>query len=288
MGQKRRGTVVVVVERRYRAQAQPAGLIRALRRRGVQVRIVDADARAVRVGDDAGWLDGADLVVIRGRSTAALALATWAEVAGVPTVNSRAATEAVRNKAELAVALAYEGIPCPPTLVGSPEELAQVLEPDEYPILLKPVFGDNSEGLRLVRDRREMGRIVWPEAVALAQTFLPSDGCDLKLYGVGSTVFGVRKPSPFSPNGQVARGGGADPLPITLALRELALRCGRLFGLELFGVDCIAGSDGPVVIEVNEFPNYSGVTGVDDVLAGHVLSLAAHATLGRLAVEPVA
>lgn len=286
MGLKRRGTVVVVVERRYLSHAQPAGLIRALRRRGIEVRIVEADAGAVRVGEHGAWLDGADLVVVRGRSTAVLAFATWAEAAGVPTVNTRAATEAVRNKADLAIALAHDRIPSPPTLVGRPRELADVLADDEYPVVLKPVFGDNGEGLRLVHDAREMGRIAWPEPVALAQRYLPSDGMDLKLYVIGSRVFGIRKPSPFRPPGRVAEGGSADPRPITLAMRELALRCGRLFGLALFGVDCIEGEEGAVVIEINEFPNYTGVAEADDLLAEYVTKLVAQAALERVAVEP--
>ena len=61
-------------------------------------------------------------------------------------------------------------------------------------------------------------------------------------------------------------------MPVTLALRELALRCGRVFGLELFGVDCIEGLGGPWVIEVNEFPNYTGVARADEQLAEHVLA----------------
>jgi glutathione synthase/RimK-type ligase-like ATP-grasp enzyme len=45
----------------------------------------------------------------------------------------------------------------------------------------------------------------------------------------------------------------------------------ELFGLELYGVDCIETPNGPVVIEVNDFPNYSGVPGSDQLLADHVI-----------------
>lgn len=265
--------VAVVAERRYLDQAQPAGLVRALLDRGVAVQLVDADSRATRVGDNA-WLEGVDVVVVRGRSTATLVMAASAECAGVPTVNRRAATEGVRNKAEMAVVLANAGIQMPSTVVGSPRELAAGLADDQYPVVLKPVFGDNGRGLRLVGNRREMRTIRWPEPVALAQRYLPSDGRELKLYAIADRVFAVRKPALLRAVGE-RRGiveQRREPVPVTLALRELALRCGRAFGLEFFGVDCIDSPDGPSVIEVNEFPTYRGVARAHELLADHVLT----------------
>jgi ribosomal protein S6--L-glutamate ligase len=57
---------------------------------------------------------------------------------------------------------------------------------------------------------------------------------------------------------------------------ELAHSCGRLFGLELFGLDCIETHDGLRVIEVNEFPNYTLVPGANQKLAGYVVRRARH------------
>jgi ribosomal protein S6--L-glutamate ligase len=280
-------TIVVVSERRYLAQAQPAGLVAALERRGgIAARLVDADGCALRMDDAPDWLAGADLVVVRGRSTATLTLAAHAEASGVPTVNACAATERVRDKAAMAIALTRAGVPCPSTLIGSPAALEAELGPDDFPLILKPVFGDNSEGLVLVDCHEHLRAVAWHDGVAIAQHFLPSDGLDLKLYVIGDRVFAVRKPSPFLTT-RTQDEARSVPAPVTPALRELALRCGRLFGLELFGVDCIEGPDGPLVIEVNEFPNYTGVPGADDLLADHVLSLAAHATVAAAGARAV-
>jgi len=79
-------------------------------------------------------------------------------------------------------------------------------------------------------------------------------------------VRAVKKPSPIS----TAISAPPRPVPVTAALRDLALRCGTVFGLDLYGVDCIETPEGPVVIEVNDFPNYSGLEGVDDPLARFV------------------
>ncbi len=263
----------MAVERRYLRQAQPAGLVAALRRRGAGVRVIDPDSGVLRLSGHSAWLEEVDLVVLRGRSTATLALAAYAEAAGVQTINTHAATEAVRNKAALAAVLAEFGITCPSTLLGSPRALAAELDAAEYPVVLKPVFGDNGRGLRRVTGPAELRATDWPEDVALAQHYLPSDGRDLKLYVIADSVFAVHKPSPFQPDGERV-GGGAEPVRVTAALRELALRCGRAFGLELYGVDCVETAAGPLVIEVNEFPNYTGVPRAGELLADHVLARA--------------
>jgi ribosomal protein S6--L-glutamate ligase len=76
----------------------------------------------------------------------------------------------------------------------------------------------------------------------------------VKLYAIGGEVWAVRKPSPLAPN-------AAEPelMVVTDEARDLARRCGSLFGLELFGVDCVQSERGLSVIEVNDYPNYSCV-----------------------------
>src|SRR5439155_22056 len=64
--------VGVLVERRYLSQAQPSGLVAALRARGCRVRVIDPEASAVRVGDDR-WRKGLDLIVARWPGRGALA-----------------------------------------------------------------------------------------------------------------------------------------------------------------------------------------------------------------------
>ena len=146
-----------------------------------------------------------------------------------------------------------------------------------YPLILKPIFGDNCQGLRLVHNPDELTVLESPDLVVLAQHFVPSDGYDLKLYGIGDEIWAVRKPSPFNEPGRVPsisrsnrHDSRAELLPLTPALRELGRRCRELFGLELYGVDCIQTSAGPVVIEVNEFPNYTGVPDADQRLTDYV------------------
>jgi len=269
--------VGVLVERRYLSQAQPGGMIAALRARDCRVRVIDPQAHAVLLGED-GWLAGLDLVVARGRSWSVLCMLAWAEARGVPTINRRAAVGAVHNKAEMALALESAGVPMPRTFLGSPHALGGRLRDRgrSQPLVLKPTFGDNGDGLQLVSQDSELRDVEWPEDVALAQELVPGPGTERKLYGIGDEVWAVERPARFAtaadaPAAAPAAAAAAGE-PATAAETGLARYCRRIFGLELFGLDCIPAAGGPVVIEVNDFPNYTGVPDASERLAEFVIA----------------
>lgn len=78
----------------------------------------------------------------------------------------------------------------------------------------------------------------------------------------------MRKPSPFNGD-STARPRPAQP---DAAMVDLALQCGEAFELEVYGVDTIETPNGLAVIEVNEFPNFTGVSGAAEHIADHVLA----------------
>lgn len=262
----------ILVEKRYLAQAQPAGLISALGAAGHETVCLDPQASAYALEDNR-WTEKLDRIVARGRSCPLLCMLGWAQTRGVRTINKRSAIAAVHNKADMAVLLAGAGLPTPQTFLGPVRELSKIIPRSLYPVMLKPVFGDNSRGLRLVHTPEEMELTEWTEPVALAQRFIANDGYDLKLYCIGDEVWAVRKPSPLD---LTANSGGKNRVaqiqlaPLTKELEDLGRGLGRLFGLELYGVDCIESPSGPAVIEVNEFPNYTGVPDADRRLAEYV------------------
>lgn len=265
----------VLAEARYLAQSQPTGLSSKLDEIGHEITMIDPQKAFYVMGDD-GWFEGLDVIVGRGRSWALLALLGWAETRGMVTINRREAIASVHNKAHMSIAFASAGIPIPQTFFGAVEQLAREIPRSSYPIILKPIFGDNSRGLLVVNSPEEMAGIDWPEPVALAQRYFQTDGYDLKLYGIGDEIWAVRKPSPF--NSRKDDGASKEGLaPITSELTDLGRRCGRLFGLDLFGVDCIETEDGVLVIEINDYPNYTNVPDANERLADYVVRRAREA-----------
>jgi len=278
-GNQPHATVGVLVEGRYLKQNQPAGLVAALRTTGSSVRTLVVEEACVDLCGNT-WCDGFDVVVARGRSAALLAALRAAKAHGLPVVNSPTAIQSVVDKAGMAAALSEASIPAPRSWLGHPRHLA-ALPQLHFPLVLKPMAGDNARGLRVVRSRDELCSLVWTEPVALAQEFHRGDGYDLKLYVAGAAVWAVRRPSPVADNGALrdAKYAGRR-VAATRQLRAIALSCARLFDLSLCGVDCVVSPAGPLVIEVNDFPNYRGLgRSVDHDLARVVL---AHArSLGR-------
>ena len=271
-----RPRIAFVVEQRYLRQGMPRAAIELLEARGVRPDVLCPRDGRFDPGTgvfhaEAGQrfdLHRYDLVVARTRDPFGLAILAYCEAAGIRTINSYAATERVRNKAQMTIALERAGVPCGPTVLASDVSVLGELPDDWFPLLIKATYGDNSQGLRLIRRRDELGDVHWPEALVLAQHYLPNDGFDLKLYVCGERVFATRKPSPFNGNPRAA----ARPETPTPELEELALRCGRVFGLDIYGVDTIETPGGPAVIEVNEFPNFTAVPDAATRVVDFVLS----------------
>jgi ribosomal protein S6--L-glutamate ligase len=266
--------LAVIADQRYLGQTMPRALVDALTRRGVRTDLLcaeecqfDPSSGVVRTPAGERNLADYDGIVARTRHGLGLVMLAYAEAHALPVINSYAATERIRNKAEMAIVLSQAGVRGAFTLLAPDVRGLAALPRQRFPLILKPRFGDNSRGLFLVREPADLEDVDWTEDVVLAQSYLPNDGYDLKLYVCGQTVFAVRKPSPFNDD------PSATPHRVEpdVEMIELALRCGAAFGLEVYGVDTIQSPDGLFVIEVNEFPNFTGLDEAPDCLATHVI-----------------
>ena len=273
--QARPPRLAVIADRRYLTQTMPRALIDALIHRGVSTDVVCADecrfdpaSGVVETPDRVTHLAEYDGVVARTRHGLGLVMLAYAEAHGLPVINSYAATERIRNKAEMAVRLSRAGLQTAFTVLAPDVASLRSIARERFPLILKPTFGDNSRGLVLVREPAELMEIDWREELVLVQSYLPNDGYDLKLYVCGADVFAVRKPSPFNDDPTAT----AYRIPADAAMVDLAGRCGAAFGLDIYGVDTIETPQGLVVIEVNEFPNFSGLDEAPERLAEYVLA----------------
>jgi ribosomal protein S6--L-glutamate ligase len=222
--------------------------------------------------DDTSVWDGLrtrDVVVARSHHPFAVALLQEAESLGARICDRWSSVLRVRDKVSCTLALAKKGLPVPPTfLAHRPEDLRRV--PARYfPLLLKPAYGHNRHVLRIARYPSELGSVYWEEDIVLAQQYVDTPGFDLRLYVAGETVWAIRRLSPLPP--------GRDqpmPVPVTPALHDLVRGCREEFGLILFGLDCLESTNGPVIVDVNEFPNYTGVEEAPAVIGKLLLQLA--------------
>jgi ribosomal protein S6--L-glutamate ligase len=236
----------------------PAALVRELERVDIPLRVVTANDVVARIGVDP-WpeVSPGDVVVARTRNCFGLALLRAAGRPGIIALPRWESVAHARNKAHAVETLAARGIPMPRTVLAESPAALKRLSDDEFPLLLKPHLGDNANGIVLVRHPCELDDLTWSDGLVMAQEFVDSGSVDLKLYGVGDQLWAVRRPSPLAG----ARGPVRPPerVDVTPELETLARACGEAFGLELYGVDVLVSSRGPLVIDVNEFPNYTGI-----------------------------
>jgi len=263
-----------IVESRYLNQHMPIAVINALRQRDIVVDIINPvggvfDANQGMFTDGSGQcfdISVYQAIVSRNRNALGLALLAFAESMGMVTLNSHSAVQKVRNKAKMAITLGRAGIATPPTLLADQVSCLNGHVKDYYPIILKATYGDNCQGLQLVRNAEALSEIQWESDVTLAQQYLPNDGYDLKLYVINQHFFAIRKPSPFSGDSQAS----IQRVDMTEHLFDMAIKCGELFGLNIYGVDTVESKEGPMVIEVNDFPNYSGLPMATELLADYI------------------
>jgi ribosomal protein S6--L-glutamate ligase len=241
----------VLTDSRYLEQRMPLALIDWLRAAGHAPRVIIADELM-----DASWTDLApgDLVVSRSRHPLAPTLLDDAVARGARTLNPPRAVERVRDKAACAMALASGGLPVPRTrLVRGPADLAD-LPASAFPLVVKPVYGDNARGVQIVPTRKDLVALRLGEGLHLAQAYVDAGGVDIKLYVAGDEVWATRRPSPL-----LDSGAPGVRMPVTPGLRSIADGCRREFGLTLFGVDVLESDEGLAIVDVNEFPNYTGL-----------------------------
>jgi ribosomal protein S6--L-glutamate ligase len=207
--------------------------------------------------DDAsvwGGLRARDVVVARSRHPFGIALLQEAESLGARICDRWSSVIRVRDKVSCTLALARKGLPIPPSFLAHQPEDLRLVPASLFPLLLKPAYRHNGGELRMVRYPSELGSVAWKEDFVLAQQYVDAEGFDLKLYVAGETVWAIRRPTPPLP--------GRDrplPVPVTPAFHDLVRGCREEFGLILFGLDVLEAANGPVIVDVNEFPNYTGV-----------------------------
>jgi glutathione synthase/RimK-type ligase-like ATP-grasp enzyme len=206
----------------------------------------------------------ADLYLLKSNTEVALSLATAVEGLGGRVLNSAFATALAKNKVAAVAALRQAGVPVPPSLVaGRPAQLVPRLA--SGPLILKPYRGHYGVGIAVVDTPDAVPPAEGYPDVVFAQKYLAHGRADLKIFAIGNEVFGVRKP--FSAESFLREG---EPASLSPEVEEIARRCGRALGLQLYGVDVVEDADGVYVVDVNAFPGYRGVPAGAERLAAYI------------------
>jgi ribosomal protein S6--L-glutamate ligase len=206
-----------------------------------------------------------DLYILKARTKLAVSIAGALHQRGARLLNPYPSCVMLLNKIVTTAAMRHEGIPTPRSWAVTDPSLFSAAVTERGPFIIKPFDGIHSQGIRVVSDPDQFRGLTQTNEPLLVQEFV--DGCTerLKIHCVGERVFATWKP--FSLGGTHVPG---QPRAVSDEVREIALRCGRLFGVGLYGLDVLVGQDGPVVVDVNSFPGYGGVPCIAPVIADYI------------------
>jgi ribosomal protein S6--L-glutamate ligase len=219
-----------------------------------------------------------DLYVLKARGPLAVSLASVLLRRGARVLNHPAACGVLLDKVVATAMLRHAGLPAPRTwAVTDAAALRTEAFAARLPLIVKPHDGIASRSVELVTDRDGLAALHgWPSP-RVAQEFIQDSRYRYKIHVVGERVFATRKA--FSLGGDP---GDGTPIEPGDEITSIARRCGRLFGLVLYGLDVLIGRDGPVVVDVNSFPGYAGVNEAPEALA----DLISETARGRLELTP--
>jgi tetrahydromethanopterin:alpha-L-glutamate ligase len=214
-----------------------------------------------------------DAIVVRSMSggsfeavTLRLGILHAARDLGVMVWNDARAIERCVDKSMTSFLLARAGIATPPTWAVETRQAAAAIvarEVAQGPVVLKPLFGSQGRGLRLIQMPEDLPEPAAVNGVYYLQRFVGVEDNGFRdfrlLVSRGRVVAAMARHSPgWITN--VKRGARPVAVVANEDMRELALRAAAAVGAAFAGVDVLYGADGrPTVLEVNSMPAWSGL-----------------------------
>ena len=264
--------------------------IAALSSRGVETVPVQLSSCGVATSSPSGLnIDGfgktlPDAVVVRTMSggpfeavTLRLGVLHALRELGVMVWNDARTIERCVDKSMTSFLLARAGIPTPETWVTeSRGAAAAIVRREASPLVLKPLFGSQGRGLKLIRTPADLPSPPEVAGVYYLQRYVAveRDGFrDFRLLVCQGRVVAamMRHAAHWITN--VKRGGRPVAAFADAAMKDLALRAARAVGADFAGVDILHEADGrPMVLEVNSMPAWSGLQKVTPVRIASVMA----------------
>lgn len=257
-------------------------LIKAFERRGADVTVLSLrdcsietlqDHRLRLPGFAERWPDAALVRTVPGGTFEAVTLrlgilhALAAE--GIPIWNDPRAVERCVDKSTTSLTIARAGLPTPATWAvqgwSAAAELVTREAGQETPLVLKPLFGAQGRGLRLIRTVDDLPEDDEVAGVYYLQRYVGTNGDwrDYRCLVCQGRVLAamVRHGTGWITN--IHQGARAEAYVPEPEIAALAIKAAEAVGAAYAGVDLIRSRDGDwFVLEVNSMPAWSGLQSV--------------------------
>lgn len=186
-----------------------------------------------------------------------------------------------RNKYTSLQILSFSGVPVPMSLLASnSESIGPLIDSlGAPPYIIKLLNSTHGLGVLIAETKSQAIALTnafsaMREQVLIQEFISESKGRDIRAFVVGDKVVAamerVAQEGEFRSN--LHRGGAGYSVKLTVEEEQIALKCCKLMGLSIAGVDILRSDRGPLVLEVNASPGLEGiesVTGID--IAGQII-----------------
>ena len=217
-----------------------------------------------------------DLYILKSSSQTAISLAGLLHTAGANLLNPYPVVAMMKDKVLATKPLQAAGVPLPETFIAAqPGYFIELLA--DGPLVIKPYWGGSQgRGVRIVETAGELDEVQIDQGLVFAQRYHKPDGRDHKIYCIGDQIFGVMRIWPA----RTYEDKLGEPFDVSPEMSEITLRCGRAFGIDLFGLDIVVSDGQPYVVDINTFPGFKGVPDAARHLAAYISTFAKRGSQG--------
>jgi ribosomal protein S6--L-glutamate ligase len=267
-----------IIEEQYRRDRMPMVVADQLMQWGHTVHLLEPDDMVTNLSTLVE--QGYDAYILKAVADGpGMSIITAAAEVGIPTINNAHAIRLVRDKAIAAAYARAHGLPMPPTYFVAHPRLLKQIPAEEYPLVVKPSNGSSMKGVYRLDSPADLLALEIAEAnesFFLAQRYMENPGFDLKVYVTGQEVYAaVAKKSPL--HSEVRE----QFIPLTPRMKKLALDVGKIFGLDIYGIDVVETEQGLAVLDINDFPSFGGVPRATVRISEYILHAAKRAEMQR-------
>ncbi len=209
-----------------------------------------------------------------------------------PTTDSVAAIEHGRDKLQCMQRLSEYAIPMPATgFAYTREDLKKIIGTvGDYPIIMKLIEGTEGNGVFRVHSLDEAYDIfdrhnTQGMRLIVQEYISESAGTDIRSFVIdGKIVASMRRQSQngdFRAN--VSLGAHSFPVDLTTEEAKMVLAATNAIDIQIAGVDFVRSNRGPLLLEINTSPGFTGEQGLESVtsvdVAGLMIDFAVHCAM---------
>lgn len=269
-----------IIEEQYRHDPMPMVVVDQLLQWGHSVDLLEPQETLTCLSNMVS--EGYDAYVLKAVADGpGMSILQAAEAVGIPTINNSHAIRLVRDKAVAAAFAHAHGLPMPPTYFVSHPRLLKQIPVEEYPLVVKPSNGSSCKDIYRLNNPADLTALEIAEendSFFLAQRYAENTGFDIKIYVTGREVYAaIAKKSPLHNTVEEKF------IPLTPALRKVALDVGKIFGLDIYGIDVVETPQGLSILDINDFPSFGRVPRAVIRIAEYILHAAKRAEMQQAA-----